>query len=510
MKLSKLFYIPFIIISSYSCSQTKSNSTNVEDGYSEVSTEPFRPQFHFTPKENWMNDPNGMVYYDGEYHLFYQYYPDGTEWGPMHWGHAISTDLVDWEEQDIKLYPDELGYIFSGSAVADHHNTAGFKTGEETPLVAIFTHHHEEKGQVQSLAYSNDKGRTWEKYEGNPVLPNPGIADFRDPKVSWHEQSEKWIMALAVKDVIHLYSSKDLKDWSLESEFGKGIGAKGGVWECPDLFELAGDDGQSKWVMFISINPGAPNGGSGTQYFTGDFDGITFTPEHQEEKWLDWGTDNYAGVTWANIPDKDGRTLFIGWMSNWDYANITPTQKWRSAMTIARELKLVRDGGENIVASLPVGEFYEMLEEVTSAESFDKDQTIALAGKKGFVISLKDISLGENESFKLVNESGENITIQFDNANQKVYLDRSQSGKVDFHEAFASVQEMPLRKKLYKINMDIVVDASSVEVFINEGMYVMTAQVFNTNPFTRFEVHLSENREGDSGMVRIYEAPAIR
>jgi fructan beta-fructosidase len=487
------------------CFQQQADKSMVSDL---VGDEPFRPQFHFTPSENWMNDPNGMVYYDGEYHLFFQYFPEGTEWGPMHWGHAISTDLVHWEEQDIKLYPDDLGYIFSGSAVADHHNTSGFKTGEETPLVAIFTHHHDEKGQVQSLAYSNDKGRTWHKYEGNPVLPNPGIADFRDPKVSWHEPSGKWIMALAVKDVIHLYSSTDLKDWSFESEFGKGIGAKGGVWECPDLFELEGEDGRSKWVMFISINPGAPNGGSGTQYFTGNFDGITFTPDHQKEKWLDWGTDNYAGVTWANVPEEDGRTLFIGWMSNWTYATVTPTERYRSAMTLARELKLVMDGEEDIVASLPVSEFYEKLEEIKSGEKLNR--TVELPGKKGFVLSLTDVSIDKNETFRLSNEIGEEIVLKFDNVSQKISLDRTKSGKVDFHKEFASIQEMPLRNKLNKINMDIVVDASSVEVFINEGSYVMTAQVFNSNPFTKFEVHSGEVGVGESGMVRIYSAPAIR
>ncbi len=482
-----------------------------QDQISEASEEAFRPRFHFTPEENWMNDPNGMVYYDGEYHLFFQYYPDSTVWGPMHWGHAISTDLVHWEEQEVKLYPDDLGFIFSGSAVADHNNTAGFKSGDETPLVAIFTHHHDEKGQVQSLAYSNDKGRTWEKYEGNPVLPNPGMADFRDPKVMWHEESEKWVMALAVKDVIHLYSSKDLKDWTLESEFGEGIGAKGGVWECPDLFELKGEDGESKWVMFISINPGAPNGGSGTQYFTGDFDGTTFTPEHQEEKWLDWGTDNYAGVTWANVPEEDGRKLFIGWMSNWTYATVTPTERWRSAMTLARELRLVSDTGENIVANVPVKEFYESLDELKSETTLKRNQAIEIPGDKGYVISLKDLGLGEaTDVIRLSNEGGEELTLKIDNANQKVYLDRSKSGKVDFHDEFSNVQEMPVRGKLNKINMDIVVDASSVEVFINDGVYVMTAQVFNTKPFTKFEVHSSEEEVEESGMVRIYEAPTIR
>ena len=241
--------------------------------------EKYRPQIHFSPKEKWMNDPNGMVYHNGIYHLFYQYYPDSNVWGPMHWGHAVSTDMIRWKHQSIALYPDSLGYIFSGSAVVDVNNTSGFGVNGKPPFVAIFTH-HDPKGEAsgrndyqnQSIAYSVDDGKTWIKYKNNPVVRNPGIKDFRDPKVMWFAKEKKWIMTLATLDRITFYSSNDLKNWSKESEFGKNAGAHGGVWECPDLFPL-NYNGKKVWVLIVSINPGGPNGGSATQYFLGDFDG---------------------------------------------------------------------------------------------------------------------------------------------------------------------------------------------------------------------------------------------
>src|SRR5688500_16498045 len=264
--------------------------------------EPHRLQMHFSPKSKWMNDPNGMVYLNGVYHFFYQHYPDSNIWGPMHWGHATSKDLVHWEHQPIALYPDSLGYIFSGSAVLDANNTSGFGKDGKAPLVAIFTHHNakEEKTgsstfQNQSIAYSLDEGKTWTKYAGNPVLKNPGIKDFRDPKVSWHEESKKWVMILAVLDHVELYNSSDLKSWTKLSEFGKDFGAHGGVWECPDLFQLNIEgETKQKWVMLVSLNPGGPNVGSGTQYFVGEFDGKTFTSDtgKSQIKWIDWGQDN--------------------------------------------------------------------------------------------------------------------------------------------------------------------------------------------------------------------------
>lgn len=334
-----------LFITCFSCK----NSTQTGGGEgAQYYQEKYRPQYHFSPESGWMNDPNGLVFYDGEYHLFYQYYPDSTVWGPMHWGHAVSTDLFSWTHLPVALYPDSLGYIFSGSAVSDIYNTSGFGDGTTPPLIAVFTYHNSElerKGnnefQSQGIAWSNDRGRTWKKFQGNPVLPNPGIRDFRDPKVFRHDASGKWIMILAVHDRVHIYSSPDLKNWSFESEFGESAGSHGGVWECPDLFPLTvTGTSSSKWVMLVSINPGGPNGGSVTQYFTGEFDGHKFIPDDIAAKWMDMGTDNYAGVTWSGIPEQDGRKILIGWMSNWNYATVVPSSLWRSAMTIPRELTL--------------------------------------------------------------------------------------------------------------------------------------------------------------------------
>jgi fructan beta-fructosidase len=351
--LAKIKYIALIAFL-YSCHTVKKENTT-----SKTYNEPYRLQLHFSPPAHWMNDPNGMVYYKGVYHLFYQYYPDSTVWGPMHWGHATSTDLIHWQHQPIALYPDSSGYIFSGSAVVDSSNTSGFGKKGIVPLVAIFTH-HDPKGekagtstyQNQSLAYSLDEGKTWTKYAGNPVLKNPGIKDFRDPKVSWYEAGKKWIMTLATLDRITFYSSPNLKDWTKEREYGKDIGAHGGVWECPDLFPLQ-YNGETIWVLIININPGGPNGGSATQYFTGQFDGHTFTPTATDTRWLDYGPDEYAGVTWANFGN---RKVFLGWMSNWQYADKVPTEKWRSAMTVPRDLSLDKVGDKYLLRSMPVPE----------------------------------------------------------------------------------------------------------------------------------------------------------
>jgi len=503
-----------------------------DETISDLYKESHRPQFHFSPKEKWMNDPNGMVFYDGEYHLFYQYHPDSNVWGPMHWGHAVSTDLVHWEHLPIALYPDEHGLIFSGSAVIDWNNTSGFGINDQPPMIAIFSYHDMEKErigdsdfQTQGIAYSNDKGRTWEKYENNPVIANPGVRDFRDPKVFWHSESEQWVMAVSALDHLMFYGSENLKDWKLLSEFGKDIGSHDGVWECPDLFPLPYEGGE-KWVILQNMNPGNPNGGSGLQYFVGHFDGKEFKvdekfdellkiiPTHapkgevfedfennyekwtvegtafgevpakgmlveeqevsgyegeglantflngdgttgtltsntftitkdainfligggshrgrtyialevngkqirvaegknvekltwrgwdvanfkgQEARikivdkhtddwghinidqitfadevaygektgsvWLDAGADNYAGVTWSDVPESDGRRIFIGWMSNWFYAQQVPTEVWRSAMTIPWYLALVNVNGIPRLISKPVKELQKL------------------------------------------------------------------------------------------------------------------------------------------------------
>ncbi len=472
-----------------SCRETDKKSTKSENmivDSTQVKTgEQYRPAFHFTPKEKWMNDPNGMVYYQGEYHLFYQYYPDDNVWGPMHWGHAVSKDMIHWEHLPIALYPDKLGYIFSGSCVIDWGNTTGFGSKENPPMVAIFTYHDPEGEkaetidfQTQGIAYSLDKGRTWTKYEGNPVISNPGIKDFRDPKVIWHKSTQKWVMSLAVKDHISFYSSKDLKNWKLESDFGENVGAHGGVWECPDLFLLKDQNGNEKWVLLVSINPNGPQGGSATQYFVGDFDGKIFTPDHNEIKWIDYGADNYAGVTFSDIPAEDGRRLFIGWMSNWQYAQVVPTYTWRSAMTIPRELILKKDQGDYSVISKPVKELESIIgtPEVVQTEQYMSDNT-------SYCINFDLVQ--EKGMISLYNNLGEVFSI--DIHGDQVTTDRTKSGDSSFSEEFAKVHKAAkLQNKAS--NVKLFVDASSVELFINDGELVMTELMFPTEPLLKIAI----------------------
>ncbi|WP_247655047.1 glycoside hydrolase family 32 protein [Chitinophaga varians] len=439
-----------------------------------------RPAIHFSPKKGWMNDPNGMVYLNGTYHLFFQHNPDSTVWGPMHWGHAVSKDLVHWKELPIALYPDSLGTIFSGSAVVDFNNTAGF--GKQA-MVTIYTNHNHrleaagsDKFQNQSIAYSLDEGKTWTKYNGNPVLSNPGIRDFRDPKVSWYEAGKKWIMTLATKDRITFYSSPDLKHWKEESQFGKDLGAHGGVWECPDLFPL-NDNGREIWVLIVNINPGGPNGGSGTQYFTGSFDGHSFKADHTGTKWLDYGPDEYAGVTWSNTP---GRRIFLGWMSNWDYANVVPTQNWRSATSIARELKLVKTSDGYLVASQPVREFNKVK---TSTGNYHIKAT------KGKLA----LSLSRAASFTvtLSNDVGEQTVIGYDHQKREYFIDRRLSGDTAFHNGFAARYTVPRFTHSAVLDLTLVIDVSSVELFADGGRSVMTAIFFPHKDYT--DLNISRN-----------------
>ncbi|MCY8145587.1 GH32 C-terminal domain-containing protein [Bacillus inaquosorum] len=457
----------------------------VEAADSSYYDEDYRPQYHFTPEANWMNDPNGMVYYAGEYHLFYQYHPYGMQWGPMHWGHAVSKDLVTWKHLPVALYPDEKGTIFSGSAVVDRNNTSGFQTGEEKPLVAIYTQDREGH-QVQSIAYSNDKGRTWTKYAGNPVIPNPGKKDFRDPKVFWYEKENKWVMLLAAGDRILIYTSKNLKQWTYASEFGQGQGSHGGVWECPDLFELPvdGNPNQKKWVMQVSVGNGAVSGGSGMQYFVGDFDGTHFKNENPSDKvlWTDYGKDFYAAVSWSDIPSSDGRRLWLGWMSNWQYANDVPTSPWRSAASIPRELKLKTLTGGVRVVQTPVKE----LQTIRGTSKKWKNQTISpasqnvLAGLSGDAYELHaefQVSPGSAPEFGFKVRTGENqfTKVGYDRKNTKLFVDRSESGNVTFNPTFnTGIQTAPLKPVNGNIKMRIFVDRSSVEVFGNDGQQVIT------------------------------------
>lgn len=466
----------------------------------EYYSEKFRPQFHFSPERNWMNDPNGMVFWDGEYHLFYQHYPDGNVWGPMHWGHAVSTDLVTWKHLPIALYPDRLGMIFSGSAVVDIDYTSGFGSPERPAMVAIFTQHFmegEKAGkhdfQTQGVAFSLDRGRTWKMYDGNPVIKNPGKRDFRDPKVFWHEPTQQWKMILAVKDHVELYGSPDLKNWNYLSSFGVDIGAHGGVWECPDLFEMKVQDSeQKKWVMLVSINPGAINGGSGTQYFIGQFDGQQFLAENKDNLWIDYGKDNYAGVTWSNV--IDGRRLFLGWMSNWQYATVVPTTVWRSAMTVSRELKLEETGVGLRVTSYPVKELEELRNELTTTSNVLKSESnsseeIYLEGQAlemEFTI-LKSKKEGTLE-IQFTNNKQEFIGIGVDSLN-RLYIDRTKSGD-EFSKDFAGKHYGKLNSISDTIKLRLLLDASSIEVFADDGA-VMTELFFPSELFNKMQIKAS-------------------
>ncbi|MFT3751061.1 MAG: glycoside hydrolase family 32 protein [Agriterribacter sp.] len=454
-----------------------------------------RPQIHFSPKKGWMNDPNGMVYFNGKYHLFYQHNPDKPVWGPMHWGHAVSTDLVHWEELPIALYPDALGTIFSGSAVIDKNNTAGFGANA---MVAIYTSHSHamekdgfDKIETQSIAYSLDEGKTWTKYKGNPVLPNPGIRDFRDPKVMWYEPAQKWIMTLAVTDHIDFYSSPDLKNWTKEGEFGKDLGAHGGVWECPDLFPLS-LNGEEVWVLIVNINPGGPNGGSAAQYFTGKFDGHVFTPNETDTKWIDYGPDDYAGITWFNTGD---RKIFLGWMSDWRYANVVPTEKWRSANTIARDLGILKDGGKYLVISKPVKELQQLVAtgytlKNKAAKSFD---ITSKAGKlKGPALLTFDMEELKSFNIELSNSNGEKIIAGYDKTTNNYFIDRSSSGKTGFHKEFTNKLTAPRLSANKNTDIILVIDDASVELFADGGLSVMTAIFFPESNYTDLTIKSTE------------------
>ncbi|MEZ7936615.1 MAG: GH32 C-terminal domain-containing protein [Paludibacteraceae bacterium] len=467
--------------------------------------EKYRPTYHFTPEYGWMNDPNGMVYLDGEYHLFYQYNPFGAVWGNMHWGHAVSTDLTSWTYLPVAIAPDSLGAIFSGSAVIDRNNTAGF--GKDA-MIAIYT--SAGKVQTQSIAYSTDKGRTFTKYDKNPVIANPDIPDFRDPKVIWHKETNQWVMALATKQTITFYGSPNLKEWTKLSEIGEGIGGHGGVWECPDLFPLT-YQGKTKWVLLVSINPGGPNGGSATQYFIGDFDGKTFKPDALPYPlWIDYGRDNYAGVTWSNIPEADGRRIFIGWMSNWDYANQVPSKYFRSANTVPRELKLASNGNHIILTSYPVKEMNALKnnkinspEDVTVENEYRIENL--LDGNEGtyeieFILTPNTADI---VGFSLENTKNEKVEVKFDKQAKQITMDRRSSGLTAFKDNFASEMKAPLtERKEYRIRL--LVDKASTELFVNEGETVMSSIFFPTESMNSLRLFAEKGEMKVSG-IRISE-----
>ena len=511
------------------------NLMKLSDTFDTTNTDYYRPSYHFTPLYGWMNDPNGMVYKDGEYHLYFQYNPYGSKWGNMHWGHAVSKDLVHWEHLDPAIARDPVGHIFSGSSVVDKKNTAGF--GKDA-IIAIYTNNSVNHDEVQCIAYSNDNGRTFTKYEGNPVLtPFDGLKDFRDPKVFWYEKGKCWYMIVSADKETRFYKSKELEKWTYVSAFGKGLGQQPCQYECPDFFQLPvnGDKKKMKWVMTMNINPGCWFGGSATEYFVGDFDGKKFTcPDANEVKWLDWGKDHYATVTFSNTGD---RVLGITWMSNWQYANLTPFKQNRGANGLPRELKLYEKNGKYYISEDVAPEVYALRKDtknVADASVADEKMLAGVAANMEGAFEIEaDVTPNANgiAGIELSNNKRERTMIYFDMKQGKVVMDRTESGLTDFgkqavpHDIelawdkqlaaegkeparitnsinykndFALATWAPLSlcedgKKTYHV--DIFVDKSSVELFVDGGRIAMTNLVFPVAPYENVKLYTRVARQ---------------
>lgn len=450
-------------ISTFSCWKNMSFS----DTFDMQNREQYRPVYHHTPAYGWMNDPNGMFYKDGVWNLYFQHNPYGSQWENMTWGHSTSTDLVHWKYEGDAVESDALGTVFSGSAVVDKDNTAGFGKGA---VIALYTSAGE--NQTQSMAYSTDNGKTFTKYEGNPIITS-NVPDFRDPHMFWNEDIKKWNMILAAGQHMEIYTSDNLKDWKLESSFGAEYGNHGGVWECPDLMKLKvrGTD-KEKWMLICNINPGGPFGGSATQYFVGDFDGHKFTCDSKPEvtKWMDYGKDHYATVTFDNAPE--GRHVAIAWMSNWQYANQVPTLQYRSGNSIPRDLGLFEYKGETYCSVVPSPE-------MTAARS-------KKAGKKLTESCEMVVNLKGNATITLSNDKGEKVVMNYDAKAETFSMDRTKSGKMDFSSDFAATTKAPTYGKISQLR--IFIDKSSIEVLDAEGKMAMTNLVFPTKPYNKVTI----------------------
>ena len=505
------------------------NLMRLSDTFDTTNTDYYRPSYHFTPLYGWMNDPNGMVYKDGEYHLYFQYNPYGSKWGNMHWGHAVSRDLIHWEHLDPAIARDPVGHIFSGSSVVDKKNTAGF--GKDA-IIAIYTNNSVNHDEVQCIAYSNDNGRTFTKYEGNPVLtPFDGLKDFRDPKVFWYEKDKCWFMIVSADKETRFYKSKNLKKWDYVSAFGKGLGQQPCQYECPDFFQLPvnGDEKNKKWVMTMNINPGCWFGGSATEYFVGDFDGKNFTcPDANEVKWLDWGKDHYATVTFSTTGK---RVLAITWMSNWQYANLTPFKQNRGANGLPRELKLYEKNGKYYISEDVAPEALALRKSTKELGSQtvegEKAFAGATSGMEGAFEIEADVTADANgiAGIELYNNKRERTLIYIDMKEGKVVMDRTESGLTDFgkqsvpHDIelawdkqraaegkqpariensinykndFALATWAPLSlcqegKKTF--HLDIFADKSSIELFVDGGRIAMTNLVFPVAPYENVKLY---------------------
>ena len=443
----------------------------------------YRPNIHFTPPAMWTNDPNGMVYVNGIYHLFYQHYPEAPNWGPMHWGHAVSRDLLHWKHMPIALYPDELGMIFSGSCVYDRENASGYGTKEKPPIVAVYTNHGRHGLEQQSIAYSTD-GIHFEKSYQNPVIPNPGISDFRDPKAFYNPVKNCWSLVLAAGDRVHFYKSEDLKRWEKTGEFGPEGNLASGVWECPDLFQVEAEDGRKLWVLIVSMTTTTEDGRCRTQYFLGDFDGDKFIQQQKEEEplWIDFGFDNYAGVTFQNLEEP----LFLGWAMNWGYANETPTGEYCGQMTLARSLRAVKtEKGYRLAASFAGLEKYQH-----SAYPVNHMQRLCTDTFGMKVTGTKKITLS--------NALGQKLVIQV--TEDEVFVDRTHAGEHAFHEQFQMPQYCSVRIPRMKQDgkMELIFDVSVLEVLADDGLIPVSMVAYPEAPYDQVLL------EG-SGNVEIYE-----
>lgn len=459
-----------------------------------------RPLLHFTPPQGWMNDPNGLVKVGEEYHLFYQHYPLGLTWGPMHWGHAVSTDLVQWQHRPVALFPDSLGMIFSGSAVYDSLNTSGLGTAANPPIVLIYTYHNAQGAETQALAYSVDKGATWAKYERNPVLTDDSIRDFRDPKVFWHGPSGQWVMAVAAYNCVRFYTSPNLLNWTRRGSFSSDNKSLG-VYECPDLFELTIEGTNiKKWVLLVSFNNGTISGKGGTAWFIGDFDGRNFISDKAKPSWFDYGADNYAGVTY-NLPSGDHRRIFVGWMNNWEYAERTPEYGWRCNMTMPRYLSLRQSGGRLMLLSGPaqtIASRFQARQEMSFATAQRQPQQI---GSAAWRVDVEVIQITDSFTLVLSNTLSEELTLLFDALTGQLTMDRSRAGRNDFNDFFRQNQVMPMPAAPFLLS--IYYDVNAVEVFVNGREVSMAQMIYPAEPLDWFELRGVNGKE-EHNLLKTY------
>lgn len=472
------------------------------DSFDTTNKEKYRPLFHHTPEYGWMNDPNGMFYKDGVWHLYYQWNPFGSKWQNMTWGHSTSTDLVNWEYHPAAILPNGLGTVFSGSSAVDTENSAGF--GKDAVL-AMYTSAGD--SQTQSLAVSHDNGETFEIYAGNPVIALD--SESRDPNMFWNPETKLWtlVLAHALEHEMLIFTSPDMKEWTLQSSFGKGLGAQDGVWECPDMMELTVDGtGEKKWVLICNLNPGGPFGGSGIQYFVGDFDGKKFIADTDANgnvitKWLDFGKDNYALVSWSDAPGENRPV--IGWMSNWQYAADVPTTQFRSANTLPADMTLFKGTDGQYYASIyPVKEIDAIRGNLAvnvkkaPVSKIANKYTLPTANKGVCEIQLTiDPKKSQSVEMTLSNAKGEEVKMIYNVAESTLSFDRVKSGITDFSKDFPAVTTAPTFGVNSSLTLRIFVDTSSIEIFGNDGRFAMTNLVFPTEPYTTFAISAQGSAE---------------